>query len=234
MASDLGRNRNDRIFETMLEIAAEESFKRKMDSLPSREELDKEYPISPEFKKKIDGIIAKEERQFKRKRFSRIFMKIAACAGVLLTVSAIALMSVEASRTFILNTIINIHHDHVTFEFVVDEPRENFDGRSLPGGFEYEGSHAFENFTVRSYVNADGQQIIIQQHLGVNLGSAIDNDYRNFTTIYINEREVFLFESIDINEHHVAMWQHGSDVFQVQAYIDVSELLVLVTTIMDR
>jgi len=229
MTDELKRKRAENLFEAMLKVAVEETVDRKLASLPSNEELNKMFPptVADE---KILKIIADEKRKSKRQQSRKTLMKIASFAGIFFTISTTALITVEASRNFILNTIINIQADHVAFEFAGGGLKENL---NLPVGFEYMGSQVTENFSVSTYLNADGKQIIVQQHNASSIGTGIDTDYREFSTIYIKEQEVFLFESIDGVMHNVIMWQQDNVVFQVFANINIEEMISLIKNLIN-
>jgi len=225
-------NRNERLFDSMLEVAAEEAMLQRMDSLPTCEELDKMYPLSAELDSRIKKIITKEARYHKRKNLLDIFMKVAACIGITFIAGSIMLMSVEASRNFIFNTIINIRHDHVALEFTNNESSELNTNINMLGGFEYVGSQTLDHIIISSYTNLDNEQIIVSQHYGINLGTAIDIEYREFTTIYLNGQQIFLFEAMSSQEHTIAIWQKNGIVFQVHTYVDVQEVLLFVNSLL--
>jgi len=88
------------------------------------------------------------------------------------------------------------------------------------------GSQVLEGFAIAFYSTTDGEQILLQMHDADNLGAGFDTDYREFTTIYINDQEVFLFESTGDYEH-IIIWQKGNTVFQVLSNIDLSKLIWL-------
>ena len=228
MKNNIDINRNKRLFESMIAVAAEEAMIKRLNDLPSREELDKMYPPSPELNNRIAKIIAKDDRQRMRKKFFNGFMKVAASFGIIFMVGAVTLMSVEASRNIILNAIISIRQDHVVFEFVDDELNEFRSDTNLSERFDYIGSNVLDHLTVSIYQNSECSQILVSQHHAKNLSAAIDTDYRDFTTIHINNHEIFLFESVDNQEHHVAMWQADGIVFQIHTYIDINEMFLFI------
>ena len=218
---------NEKLFEAMLGVAVEEAVTNEMAALPTREELDAMYPQSEAFEKKIRQIIAKEEKTYSRMRNIKVISKVAACFSIFLTISAIILMSVEASRVFILNTFINIQEDHVAFEFGDLNNGIHREHKLFHEGFEYITSQKSDNISISIYRNDDGEQIIFQQHVGANLRTAIDNDYRDFLPKYIHSQEAYLFES-DGEEYHVVMWAEENTVYIILSKIDISELLALV------
>ena len=216
---------NERLFEAMLGVAVEEAVLKEMGSLPSREELDSMYPPSDTFNRKIKRIIRKKEKTYRHKLATKAFLKAAACLGILFTISIVVLISVEASRIFILNTLISIQEDHVAFEFYGSVNSINNETEVLFEGFEHVTSQISDNKVISTYVSFDGDQIIFQQHEGTNLRIAIDNDYREFSSINIYSQEAYLFESMD-EDYHVVMWAQENTVYIILSRIDVRELLM--------
>jgi len=210
----------------MIEIAAEEAMIQRLADLPSHEELEKMYPPTSELENRVKKIIANESKRRKNTKASHVFLKVAAGIGIIFVLGTVVLMSVEASRNFIRNTIINVQDDHVAFE----SSGNNAHGISVDSiaieGFAYVRRQSLGQITISTYENMDGGQITVTQSRGGNLGMAIDTDYRDFTTQYINGRQVFLFESLDIQERHVARWEVGETVFHVHAYIGIQEFLL--------
>lgn len=218
---------NEKLFDAMLGVAIEEAVLQEMDALPSREELDAMYPATTAFDKKIKSIIAKEERDYKRKQMQKTLIKIVACIGIFIIIGTVVLMSVDASRIYILNAIISMQEDHLAFDFVYNEHSQLIEADILIDGFEYIGSQTYDNMlTISMYVNADGRNITIQRHEGANLRAAIDTDYREYSTIRINYHEIFLFEAEGNAENNVLMWEQRNAVIQIISNADIETIIV--------
>ena len=196
MVNDHDKEMSEKLFDAILKSACEEAEDQELESYPSKEELDKMYPRSLELDKRIMDIIAKTEKPHKHKFIINAALKSVACLCILCTMSALVLFNVEASRNFILNAIIDIRSDHVAFEFLGTEHSQitESESRPIPDGFEYMGTQVFKTSIMSIYSNSYGHQIIIQKHLGINLGTAIGTDYREFSIIDMNGQEAFLFE----------------------------------------
>ena len=234
MTDDQSNNLNEKIFDAMLKVAFEEAVNQELASYPSDEELNKLYPPSAAFNKRIMKIIAKHERASKRKQAARSILRVAAAIGIFFTVSTFILMSVEASRVFLLNAIINMHDEHVVLEFRDNEDNVTDNVRHIPGdfGFDYVGSHAFDNLLIATYVNAVGEQIIWQQHISGNLRTAIDTAYREFSTITLNNQDAFLFESTDDEAQHIIIWERNRIVFQIFTNTNIEQALAIAEALM--
>ncbi|MCL2357886.1 MAG: hypothetical protein FWC70_12170 [Defluviitaleaceae bacterium] len=73
------RERNEKLFDAILKVAAEEALREEIDAMPSCEELNKMYPRSKSLDKKVYAAINRKFGAARRKRIARIFAKIAAC-----------------------------------------------------------------------------------------------------------------------------------------------------------
>ncbi|MCL1883442.1 MAG: DUF4367 domain-containing protein [Defluviitaleaceae bacterium] len=248
---------NERLFNAMLKVAAEEATIQEMDEFPSREELEKLYPRTEAFDKRISKIIGKHERTEKRKQAARIFARVAAAVGIFFTVGFAALMSVEASRNLVLRTIFNIYDGHVVFEFgepehiIYDfgdyEWHEEYgdlrfpsDGKHplqglLPVGFEYIQSNRrptsnlfiFEN-------NADKQIIFEQREKSEELRMYVGNENSDFSIWEINSQDVFVFEALINGDFHIIMWEDDRYIFSLLSNIDIDVLVEIVRNMIER
>ena len=225
--SDKTRDVNDEIFEALLKSAAQEAMKREMEAMPSCEELNKLYTPSDDLNKRVAKIIDSHERRYKNKRMIKSFMKIAASFAILLTISTIALMSVEASRIFILNTFINIRNDHVAFEFGQNGSSigtNNIVAGYIPSGFELTNIYALETIAMLIYSNEHGEQIIIGHFTADSISLGVDNENRKFSIVYLNDQEAYLFEALDVQDKNILVWYHGNDLFTITSTISVEEI----------
>jgi hypothetical protein len=232
MKNNVDINRNERLFDSMIEVAAEEAMIQRLSDIPTREELDEMYPASIELQNRINKIIAKENRSIKRNKLSKLFMRVAAGIGIAFTICSIALMSVEASRNIILNTIIRMQHDHVVFEFSGDTPDNIDSGINQIRSFNYMGSQIFDRMAMSVYENENGNQIMLIRHYGENLSAALDIDYRDFIAAYVGEHQVHLFEAFDEYAQSIIMWQSVNAVYHAYASISIEELLDFVKYIL--
>ena len=228
MANDFSNGKVDRqneMFEAILKTAAEEAMLQEMASYPNKDKLKEMNLVSDDYNKRILNIIAEKENVRRRNVVKRVFLRVAAFIGIFTVVGGLGLMSVEASRNFILNSVINIRSDHVAFEFSgVEYCLFDYENLELDNNFEYLGSQEIDSLVISVYSNARGKQIVIQKHKGVNLSAFIDTDYREFVPIELNGRDMFFFESTTADKHHVIMWYENATVHQIFANISVDEL----------
>ncbi|MCL1884582.1 MAG: DUF4367 domain-containing protein [Defluviitaleaceae bacterium] len=229
--------RNEKLFDALLKVALEEVIDREMNALPSSEELNKMYPPSDAMKKRFDAILESANEESTIKRVTRIAGRVAAVFAIFFTVSTIVLMSVEASRVFILNTIINIYDDHVVFDFgAIGHTADNEDAiyEFVPTSFSYVSSQHLDTMSVFIFTNEEGERIILQRHIGTTLRIAVDNENREFQTAEIDGNELHIFEASSDTYSHVIMWSEGGYVFNMISSIDLDRLFGVVGEFFDR
>ena len=233
--------RNEKIFEALLSVAAAEVMEEEMAALPGLEKLNEMYVASETLDKKIKGIIKKESRTHRRKQGIKTFGRVAAILGLIFTVSTIALMSVEASRNFIINILFNMRNDHVVFDFGDDttpRPNEYENNHNflnyLPVGFYYLTSHATERSRTFVYINDAGQQITITQREATSVRVGMDTDYREFSVIYLGNQEVYFFEGDGEEYQHVMMWTDSNIVYTILTNIDIYQFFEITERLVTR
>lgn len=97
------KSQNEKLFDALLKVAAEEALKREMESLPSVEELNELCKSSVEMDERIKRLIKHSFRKKKRNRIIKKAGKIAASVAITIAVLSTALLSVEATRNAIFN-----------------------------------------------------------------------------------------------------------------------------------
>ena len=235
MSNKAFSQREEMMFDAMLKVAATESMMRDLETLPSNEELKCMNLRSDTFNKRMMSIIHRAENAQKRKRMARWTYKAAAIFGLIFTVSTITLMSVEASRVFILNTLFAVtHDDHVVFEFGdAGQISESISAQriTMPNEFILIKTQEMANMSIFIYENATGEKVTIQRNIGMSASVFIDNKQREYVALTVSDVDVYLFEATSDNYHNFAVWNDGEHVLQVTVQFDVERLLTLVETI---
>ena len=231
MGKSKGSNRNEKLFEAVVKVAVEEALDHEIDSYPNENELNKMYPRSAALDKRVMRIINKAAKDSRKKKSLPLFVRVAASFLVLVTVAGIILLSVEASRNFILNIIINIQDDHVVFDFgdldralYGERASENF----IPYGFEYVSSQHMETQSIVVYMNEAGERIILQNLYSMDLSVAVDNVNREFTVRDISRHEMYVFESLSDELQNVVMWAVGEEVIIITSTVAIDFLIEIV------
>jgi len=111
---------DDKIYKAIFKAAAEEALREEMAALPSDEELNEMYPRTKTLDKKVNAVLKQEFKTARRKQRLRLAARVAAVVILFVLVGGSVLMSVEASRNFILNTLIDRRGDYIAFDFGID------------------------------------------------------------------------------------------------------------------
>ncbi|HEX3038819.1 MAG TPA: hypothetical protein VHP54_00805, partial [Caproiciproducens sp.] len=112
---------NDRLFNTVLKAAVEENFWRELDEMPEEKELRPEYLPSPALKQKIRQAVKKGNRRAVLQKIRKAAKRAAVIAVILISVVMGSLLSVEASRNAIFNSVLEWKADHVDIYFRQEE-----------------------------------------------------------------------------------------------------------------
>jgi len=203
--------------------------------LPSLDELNKMYPPSESLDKRVFGTINKAARRGKAKKAMRITGKIVAAFCVAIIFIGGALMSVEASRTFILSRIINISDDYVSIRFQlgdiadldIGELAVNF----IPEDFTFYGQGELAEGHTYYQFRSDIRRGIMIQHIivsedgsSVALGG-IMTEGGEFSVISLHGRVAYLLTSADESKATTISWNYGRHFLSVSAFFDVDELM---------
>lgn len=229
--------RNNKLFDALLKVAAEESVISELEALPSDDELAEMYPRSDILDARVKKIIARSDSGRRRMRAIRTFARAAASLAILIVVGSAVLFSVEGSRIFILNTIIDIRNDYTVIEFESLAPagiaRFHFDmPRVLPDGFEYIESEYLNSMSITVYAAPGGEQVLLTEFFGEGMTMHIGRLDREFSIQEIDGREVYIFEATGYEaDMNIILWTEGYNVLQIMSAIDIEELLAVVVSI---
>jgi len=104
----------------------------------------------------------------------------------------------------------------------------------VPDGFEYISSQRLDTLSVFLFANETGERILLQQHAGMSLGVAVDNENRDFTVRQLGDYEIYIFELSGDDYPHIILWAEGDNVFNMISTIDLSRMLDIVDDFISR
>jgi hypothetical protein len=223
---------DEKLFTAIMKVAAEEAWQDEVDAMPSLEELNEMYPPSEALDKRVYGTINKAARRGKIKKAMGITSKLVAGFCVFIVLAGSVLLSVEASRTFILSRIINMGEDYaqIRFQLVyapdlkVGELVINY----IPNDFTFHaGGELAEGYTYYIF-ESDTRKTITVNHFIVpdDLRSVYlfnpMTEYSELTIISLNGQIAYLFVS---PTHNTISWDFDRHLISVAAGLDVEELI---------
>lgn len=225
----------NQIFEVMLQTAVKEHFEKELHELPAAKELTDDYDLSESTRKEIEKWIKAANHKASRLRMQKAAKRAAVIAAIIVPVSVVSLLSVEASRNVIFNAVINWASDHVAIQYQDGQassgepsPPENSEGkpRYLPEGFaETETRQTGSSFTTE-YRNNQGELILFRKSPLSKQGPfAIDTERTTRTEIEIQGEKASLFTANGPDEMSSLVWQNDSYSFLLSSKISPKELV---------
>ena len=234
---NINAKRDAKLFDALLEAAAEESMAEEMAELPSIEELNRLYAPSRLMDKKIRGAILKQRNAERRKKSLRTSGKVAALFTVVIILSVAILMGVEASRIFIVNTFIDTNIDHIIFEFRDDYTDSDtlVLGRIVleyvPEGFKVTDRQIFATFDITTLSDDKGREITITRTSIVSANMGFSNEKNDHSVTVVNGVDIHAFKALDNEYLNSVMWQQGDDAVTISSVVDIEILLQMVKSI---
>ncbi|WP_444643202.1 DUF4367 domain-containing protein [Caproiciproducens sp. R1] len=226
-----------KLFNDMLKAAVEENLMESLDAIPSEEELKKEYSLSEEFHQKILKIAKKQSRKSLFLRSSRITKKVAVFVAMGILISFGSLFSVEASRNFIFNSILDWKADHVDIYFQEKNSSSsegqvsNLGGRLfnlqyLPAGFtETKETEIGPRYRI-TYQNEKNESIFFDQApLSEEGKMMVDTEHTVYKEISINGQKASLFTARAAGDKTFVLWQNDETSLMISSTISQDELI---------
>ena len=232
---------NSRLFDTILKAAVEEDFQRELDALPAEGALKKEYEPSTELRQKIRKIIKSDHHKVIVKNALRYAKKVAVIIAIIIPISLGSLLSVEASRNIIFNSVFEWKADHVDIYFKdtsSKQPAQNVDKSGsyqpqyLPEGFSEIETVKYGETQRIKYQNKEKVSIVFEQTPLAEEGTTtVDTEHSTYKEITINGQKASLFAAKTPNDKTYILWQNGKTNFLLNSTIDQQELIKIAENI---
>jgi hypothetical protein len=228
----------EKLFEAMLAVAIEEDFENRIKQLPSEEELAKTHPLTPELEARMEKVIKKYRRKMKIPVMTHIAGKIAVGILFLFVISFGVLMSVEASRVHVLNTIMEYKKEFIRFSFSNDNTdiqESPYRLLYIPNGFEEkETVQAGTGFSTK-YKNSQGIEIIFDQVPLQESGAfSVDNENNDYSEIKIGGNTGYLLEGKTESDRTIIIWRNNTYHFKLISCINKNELLKMAESVAEN
>jgi hypothetical protein len=231
------RQKNEILLDALLKLAVAEAYGAEIDSLPDEEALAGHTP-SPELDRRIGNLVRKYGRRAAAKRAFKTIGKAAACLCILLTVSAVVLLSVRATRNAIFNAVIEWTDKYTQFRF--EEPAGQSSDPSeahfrrptyLPAGYTEKSSEIHEIIGTIVYENGAGGTIVLSMQKAATGTTAIDNERHDQSEIQLNGKKAYLFTARDQNDQNILFWESDGVAYTLLAPLDTGELVKIAESV---
>lgn len=229
---------NVRLFDTLLKAAAAEDFRRELDALPSGQELSGEYALPERLTKRIRDLIKESDRRSRRKKFLGLAKRAAVIAAIIIPISLGSLLSVEASRNAIFNSVLEWKAEHVDIYFEettsgapaeespAGEQSEVWEPQYLPEGFFMAEEKNVGPVHMTTYENGKGASVTFTQTPLDKAGKmSIDSEHTTYHEITIKGEKAVLFEAKGDQDRSYVLWQSKKTSLVLSSTISKDELI---------
>ena len=188
---------------------------------------------SDAFKKRMDSIIEKDIRRWRRAKARKIAVKAAVVPLIFIVVSTAVIMSVDALRVQIYNLFITTDDDSTEINMSEQPPSMDDggvpvdipDGMAIPAyipeGFRLVETSAGLSFK-SIYESSDGQHIKITQ-MSIKMGSTFDTEENEYYEVKTGGKSIFVVKQKDGSD--ILVFNNDEYAFIIYGEISVGELL---------
>ena len=231
----------DQIFEVMLQTAVKENFEKELHELPTAKELKDDYELSEATRKEIEKLIKTVNHKSTRQRMQKAAKRAAVIAAIIIPVSMVSLLSVEASRNVIFNAVMNWASDHVNIQY--QDGQSSSSKTSSPDDSEIKPHYLPEGFIKTETIQTDSSVTIQYQNDGGELilfrksplskqGSLlVDTEHTTHKEIEIQGEKASLFIANEPDGMSYLVWKNHSYSFQLSSEISPEELVKMAESV---
>lgn len=221
---------NEKLFDSVLKIAAEEALEQEMEEMVSCEKLNNEYEPSPNLDRKIKRIILRYRYKGKLFVWGKAFGKIAIAMTIMILISGTVLLSVKATRNYIFNAVIRWQEDHFSMQHEDNESNYKFEALKpayVPIGFSEVSKEIIGDIIIIIYQNENNQVIKLKQSPSQASHILADSEYKEYEEIVINEEKAYVFNAIEENDDNKVIWEYKGNIFTISSELASTELIMM-------
>lgn len=236
------REMEDQIFEIMLKAAVEENFDREIRELPEQEALPDDCELSLHTRRKIEKMMKDANRHSMLLRIRTLAKKAAVIAAIVIPISLVSLLSVEASRNAIFNALLDWKSDHIDIQYQdkgASSEQQSSSAHSvmkpqyLPKGFFEVQTTKIGLKNETEYRNEQGSKILLVQTPLSEEGSvAVDTEHSVQKEIEIQGEKAILFVANEPEDTSYLVWKNYSYHFLLISKISSEELVKIAESMM--
>jgi hypothetical protein len=116
-------------------------------------------------------------------------------------------MSIEATRTAILNAFVELQGDYTKISFGEDEAEGNiYRPTYLPEGFSETSVEEYGKMVVIVYLNEANEKIFLNQWSSEDISSFVSNKGKNYVKTEVSGNTAYLFEDM-VESRNALLWK---------------------------
>lgn len=205
------------------------------------DDADESLTLSPAAKKKLMKRLEREKNYIERSEnyhpVREVLKRVAVAALVVFSVGFAGVVSVEAVRTTLWDTVVEWYEDNIRILYVKNEALEAMDGirdyrEPAPGGeyVRYDVSKSMYRYCLE-YERGD-TVITYQQYLLENHASKLADNYTDIRKISINGYDgILTVYTSDDEDNTMITWNDGTYLYSLSGNTTVEELLRIAETV---
>jgi hypothetical protein len=232
---------HNQLFNTILKAAVEENLMQSLEAIPSEKELEKEYTPLPESQRNILNLINREYKKSRHRKALRTAKRAAVIAVIMLSIVSAGLLSVEASRTYIYNAILQWKSDHVNISFgqenfghIVQDTdvKGNYVVGYIPKGFYVKEKEYVGPVLRITYQNQQKESILFDQTpIKKRSETIVDTENLKYSEITINGYKGYVFNAKLSGDKNIVLWQDKKTILSITSLIDEKEMIKMAENI---
>lgn len=223
------RNINNNIFDCFLQLAFNDYVEMEFAEFPSKEYLDKKYPIP---KKHVRRSLRKlKEKQYNRPLFIIYSQRIFAAILIATSISFVFLLSSAEVRAAVKDTVIEWFDKYIRFDFdnsdIVDKDKSihDFNIGYIPEGFELTSHDEGDNYIRKIYYSSQTDDYLVIELLNSDISIIMsDIEYQEYSEITINSQTAYLLYS-DADHSGTIIFGNLTYAITVQGALDKEDLI---------
>ena len=238
-------NFKSRMFDEALKIVVKDHIKKEIDEYNDIKDYER-HEFSLDFETKMNRVL-KRGKKFKedfRKASLKIIKRAAIIVLIILSISFLSLLSVEAIRTEIYNIITtfyekfiqinptNTDNQNFIMSVIPEEIEEIFLPSYIPDGYWEDTVSKSDNNIRAVYINDEDENIIYYQRLLSDVVSIDGEDYIE-NDIYINgvNGKIYEYDKVDDISYCIIIWNDNKYFYQLYSFLDKEESIKIAESV---
>lgn len=218
------RQINTSVFDALFRQAVIDNFNEELESLPSDEELARQYTFSKAHETRMKKLFARQMRIERLRATAKWSRRLVAVITIAVTMLFGSLMLVPQVRATILGTIVEWYEEFIRISSDTSESdKTGFEPSYIPKGFIEYARYDNEAITTILYMNEEGAEILFQSSLSS--GSlSVDNEGHDYEVSLVDGVEYHKLTAISEGKDNSIIWDSFGQRYVVISRISMEEI----------